>query len=139
VSKVRAVLDANVLYGDFVRDLFLSLFAAELYEAKWTDKITGEWVKHLLANNPEASTKAKTDRTVAFMNQVSPSALVERYEQYIARVDIPDVDDRHVVVAAIACGAQKIVTFNLRDSSNRCSHHSIHRGFTRQVPLRLDH
>ncbi len=42
MSKVRAVLDANVLYGDFVRDLFLSLFAAGLYEAKWTDMITAE-------------------------------------------------------------------------------------------------
>jgi hypothetical protein len=110
VSKVRAVLDANVLYGDFVRDLFLSLFAAGLYEAKWTETITGEWVKHVLANNPETVTKAKTDRTVKIMNALRPSALVERYEQYIGQVHIPDADDRHVVAAAIACGAQKIVT-----------------------------
>ena len=28
MSKPRAVLDANVLYGSFLRDLLLSLFAA---------------------------------------------------------------------------------------------------------------
>ncbi len=115
MSKARIVLDANVLYGEFVQDLFLSLFAAGLYEAKWTDKITEEWVKHVLANNPKTMTKAKTDRTVQQMNGIHPSALVERYEQYIDRVHIRDADDRHVVAAAIACGAQKIVTFNLRD------------------------
>ena len=68
-----------------------------------------------MANNPETVTKAKTDRTVKIMNGLTPSALVERYEQYIGQVRIPDADDRHVVAAAIACGAQKIVTYNLRD------------------------
>ena len=105
MSKVRVVLDANVLYDDFVRDMLLSLFAAGLYEAKWTDKITQEWVRHLLANNPRTS-KAKLDRTVGLMNRVTPAALVERYEQYIGQIVIPDKDDRHVVAAAIACGAQ---------------------------------
>jgi predicted nucleic acid-binding protein len=118
MSKVRAVLDANVLYDDFVRDMLLSLFAAGLYEAKWTDKITQEWVIHLLANNPRTS-KSKLDRTVGLMNRVTPAALVERYEQYIGQVIIPDKDDRHVVAAAIACGAQKVVTYNLRDFPNR--------------------
>ncbi len=42
MSKARAVLDANVLYGNLCRDLLISLFAAGVYEAKWTDKITEE-------------------------------------------------------------------------------------------------
>ena len=50
MSKQRAVLDANVLYGGFLRDLLLSVFAAGLYEAKWTEEITAEWVRHLLKN-----------------------------------------------------------------------------------------
>ncbi|MCW7540099.1 PIN domain-containing protein [Aquabacterium sp. A7-Y] len=118
MSKPRAVLDANVLYGNFCRDLLLSLFAAGIYEAKWTEQITREWVGHLLENRPNV-TEAKIGRTVALMNQIQPTALVERYEQFIGRIDIPDKDDRHVVAAAIACGAQKILTWNLGDFPNQ--------------------
>ncbi len=50
MGKQKAVLDANVLYDGFLRDLLLSIFAAKMYEAKWTEKITREWVGHLLKN-----------------------------------------------------------------------------------------
>lgn len=118
MTKQRVVLDANVLYGQFPRDLLLSLFAAGMYEAKWTEKITQEWVGHLLKNN-EKVTPAKSNRTVAAMNGIKPFALVTHYEQFIEQVTIPDKDDRHVVAAAIACGAQKILTWNLPDFPNK--------------------
>lgn len=114
MSKQRAVLDANVLYGGFLRDLLLSVFAAGLYEAKWTEEITAEWVRHLLKNR-SGVTAENNARTVLQMHQIRPSALVENYKHLIESIDLPDKDDRHVVAAAIACQAQKIVTRNLRD------------------------
>lgn len=117
MRKATAVLDANVLYGSFIRDVMLSLFAAEMYEARWTDQITDEWVRHLTANRPDV-TPEKVAKTVNAMNRISPNALVSNYEKYIGQITIPDVDDRHVVAAAIACSAQKIVTWNLSDFPN---------------------
>lgn len=117
MSKIRALLDANVLYGSFPRDLLLSLFAKGMYEAKWSEKITQEWVSHLLANRSDIPESA-INRTLALMHKIEPVALVERYEHLIAQVQIPDKDDRHVVAAAIACGAQKILTWNLGDFPN---------------------
>lgn len=114
MSSQKIVLDANVLYGNFVRDLLLSLFYAGIYEAKWTDKITQEWTGHLLENRKDITPK-KLERTLALMNGITPSALVERYQEYIPMVDLPDKDDRHVVAAAIAAGAHKILTWNLGD------------------------
>lgn len=118
MNKQKVVLDANVLYGSFSRDLLLSLFAAEMYEAKWSEKITQEWVGHLLANNKNVTEK-NIARTVKLMNAIPPAALVSHYEQFIEHVTIPDKDDRHVVAAAIACGAQKILTWNLGDFPNK--------------------
>lgn len=49
------------------------------------------------------------------MNEAVPDSLVTGYESLIAGLDLPDVDDRHVLAAAIHCNADAIITFNLRD------------------------
>ena len=82
MSGQKAVLDANVLYGSLSRDLLISLFSEGFYEAKWTDEITDEWVRHLLENQPNV-TPDKNRRTVFLMHQIRPSPLVENYRQYI--------------------------------------------------------
>jgi predicted nucleic acid-binding protein len=110
----RAVLDANVLYSNFTRDLLLSLFAARLYEAKWTDEINDEWVSHLLENR-SGTDPSRLRRTVQLMNAIRPNPLVDNYKHLINSVELPDPDDRHVLAAAIACGARKILTWNLKD------------------------
>ena len=42
-------------------------------------------------------------------------ALVTGYEHRIESLSLPDPDDRHVLAAAIECGASIIVTANLKD------------------------
>jgi hypothetical protein len=49
------------------------------------------------------------------MSDAVPDCLVTGYEPLIESISLPDVDDRHVVAAAVRCGAQVIVTFNLDD------------------------
>jgi hypothetical protein len=44
-----------------------------------------------------------------------PEALVTGYEPLIEALTLPDPDDRHVLAAAIRCGAQQIITENLTD------------------------
>jgi predicted nucleic acid-binding protein len=114
MSGPKAVLDANVLYGEFVRDMLLSLFYEGLFEAKWTEEITAEWVRHLLGNKPTLTREA-VQNTVMKMHLIRPSPLVDNYQQFIDKADLPDRDDRHVLAAAIASDARKIVTWNLRD------------------------
>jgi hypothetical protein len=83
------------------------------------DGSNNEGVGRTPVENDPKVTDAKIGRTVALMNQIQPAALVHRYEQFIGRIDIPDKDDRHVVAAAIACGAQKILTWDLGDFPNQ--------------------
>ena len=49
------------------------------------------------------------------MNQAVADCLVTGYEDLIESVELPDPNDRHVVAAAVRCGAQVIVTANLKD------------------------
>jgi len=42
-------------------------------------------------------------------------SLVTGYERLIETLDLPDPDDRHVLAAAIAGGADVLVTKNLKD------------------------
>ncbi|MFL6056271.1 MAG: hypothetical protein ACJ72W_25730 [Actinoallomurus sp.] len=47
------VYDANVLYGNTVRDLLIRIAQAGMVQAKWTHKILDEMLEHLAANRPD--------------------------------------------------------------------------------------
>jgi hypothetical protein len=49
------------------------------------------------------------------MERAVPDGLVSGYETLIPALTLPDPDDRHVLAAAIRCGASAIVTFNEKD------------------------
>ena len=59
--------------------------------------------------------KDKLPRTRELMNRAVPDATVTGYESLITGLDLPDINDRHVLAAAIRAGAQAIITFNLKD------------------------
>ncbi len=84
------------------------------YRARWSDQIHDEWTRNVLKNRPDL-TSAQLDRTVELMNRAAPDCLVKDYEPLVKGLDLPDEDDRHVLAAAIKCGASVIVTYNLRD------------------------
>jgi hypothetical protein len=49
------------------------------------------------------------------MDRAVSDSLVSGYEPIIEGLELPDPADRHVLAAAIRCGAQIVVTFNLAD------------------------
>lgn len=113
-ETVRAILDANVLYSAFLRDVLLRLAAADLYRPCWSARIHDEWMRNLLAHRPDLS-PARVARTRDRMDAAFPDARVTGHEGLDAR--FPDVapGDRHVAAAALGAGANYIVTRNLRD------------------------
>lgn len=113
-SPFTAVFDACVLYPAPLRDLLMWLALSGRFRARWTAEIHDEWVRNLHKNRPDL-TPALLRRTVDLMNQAVPDALVSGYEDLIDGLTLPDADDRHVLAAAIRCGASVIVTFNERD------------------------
>ncbi len=112
-SRYTAILDANVLYPNLLRDILLSLASAGLYHARWTAQINDEWTRNLAANRPDIA--PKIEDLLVLINQSVPDCLVENYEVLIDTLKLPDPDDRHVLAAAIAGHADAIVTLNLKD------------------------
>jgi hypothetical protein len=84
------------------------------FRARWTQEIHCEWKRNLLKNRPDL-TMEQLDRTSGLMDQAIPDACVHDYEDLITGLTLPDCDDRHVLAAAIRCGASVIVTFNQKD------------------------
>lgn len=114
---VVALYDANVLYPNTLRDVLIRVAMAGLVRARWTDAILDEVFEHLLENRPDLD-PARLDRTRTLMNKAIRDVLVEGYEPRMARLKLPDPDDRHVLAAAIQAKASVIVTSNTKDFPN---------------------
>lgn len=113
-SSFTAFYDANVLYPAPLRDFLMHLALTGSYRARWSALVHDEWKRNLLANRSDL-TRAQLDRTSALMDKAVPDGLVTDYESLIEGLQLPDMDDRHVLAAAIKCNASVIVTFNLKD------------------------
>ena len=114
MTRVTALLDANVLYPAPLRDIVLQLAVEDVFRAKWTNDIHREWIDALLRHEPRRS-RAALERTRDLMDQATRDCLVAGYETLISALSLPDPDDRHVLAAAITARCDVIVTSNLRD------------------------
>lgn len=108
-----ALLDANVLYPQYLRDIYLRLCQAGLFQVRWSEEIPDEMSRN--AKKRVGPDRAHhMDRTVAKMRQHFPEAMVTGYENLIPSLT-NDEKDRHVLAAAIVGRADVIVTNNAKD------------------------
>lgn len=84
------------------------------FRARWSAQIHEEWKRSLLRDRPDL-TFEQLNRTSELMDKAIPDALVAGHEALADSLQLPDPGDRHVLAAAIRCGANVIVTFNEKD------------------------
>jgi len=118
-SPFTAVYDACVLYPAPLRDFLMWLALSGRFRARWTPEIHREWKRNLLKNRTDLTIE-QLDRTSELMDRAIPDACVYDFEDLITGLSLPDTNDRHVLAAAIRCGAGVIVTFNLKDFPDTC-------------------
>ena len=110
--RFTCVLDTNVMYPLWTRDLLLWFAYFDLYTPKWSNNIFEEWLQVMIRKgvSREEALKRTHKANLAF-----PDALVKDYEFLIESLSLPDPKDRHVLAAAIKTNANLIVTNNLKD------------------------
>ena len=90
----------------------MRLVETDLFKSHWTDDIHDEWVNALLRTGKYK--KEVLQRVCQLMAHIR-DAKITGYHSLIDNLELPDPGDRHVLAAAIRCGADAIVTFNLKD------------------------
>lgn len=108
--RYTVIIDACVFYGMLKTDALMSLCSRGLFAAKWSERIENEWIGHLKTAMPdkEAAIIRRRDQ----MRATSPdweicAQGITSIEQHLK---LPDMDDRHVLAAAIIGHADCIVT-----------------------------
>ena len=120
-NRFTALLDASVLAPQMKCDLILSLADAELFRARWSERILEETERAVTSMLSERGIADAAERAERKRHAISgwpgfADCLVENFEVLEAGLPaIPDADDRHVVAAALKTKASVIVTDNLRD------------------------
>jgi predicted nucleic acid-binding protein len=118
-ARYTALLDACVLFPMVMADALMSLASAGLFTAKWTTAIEDEWVRALEAHRPDLKGRLgyrREQMRLAIPDwEVPESAWRPLSASLIGAAGLPDVDDAHVIAAAIAGHADCIVTINARD------------------------
>jgi predicted nucleic acid-binding protein len=107
-----AVLDANVLWPQYLRDTLLTAAQFDLYRAHWSERILEE-----LGNSLTREGRATPERVNWLLQEMQrnfPGFTVTGYEYLIASMTNHE-KDRHVLAAAVHVGADSIVTFNVKD------------------------
>lgn len=110
--KFKAILDTNVIYPIIIRDLLLWFAHYDLYTPKWSEGIFSEWKRVMLEKDIN---EKEAEKRIKRVDSAFPDALVQNYEPLIEHLEMKDVDDRHVLAAAIKSNANVIVTNNLKD------------------------
>jgi predicted nucleic acid-binding protein len=110
---VRVALDACVLFPTVLREVLIGAAAAGGFVPVWSARILEEWARatRRLPEGAEAVARAE----IALLRAAWPEAEVAVDAGLVAGLSLPDADDRHVLAAAIAGGAEVLMTLNRAD------------------------
>ncbi|MDG4833598.1 PIN domain-containing protein [Solwaraspora sp. WMMD1047] len=108
-----ALLDANVLVPNVLRDTLLLVAESGLYRPLWSGDILAEVRRTVLRLRPDIRPD-RLDYTFSRMNEAFEGACVTGYQSIIPHMSNDD-GDRHVLAAAVVGRADLIVTRNLSD------------------------
>lgn len=110
---MKLLLDTCVIYPTVMREVLLGVAAKGAFQPLWSDRILEEWARAARKLGPTGEPQARGE--IALVKAAWPKAAVIWKPSLEARLYLPDENDIHVLAAAIAGSADKIVTVNAKD------------------------
>jgi hypothetical protein len=110
---MRLLLDACVLYPTVMREMLLGAARAGFFRPLWSDRILEEWARAAARHGDAQEAQARGE--IALTRAAFPDAAVTVPGALEARLWLPDEADIHVLAAAVAGSADRIVTLNRKD------------------------
>lgn len=86
-GSLRVFLDAGVLYPVSLRNLFMRLTIADLYQARWSGHVHEEWIRSVLRDHPHIPATRLHDLRLA-MDENAEDSLVTGYEPLIESLSV---------------------------------------------------
>ena len=114
---MRVVLDACVLYPSVLREILIDVAARGAFTPLWSARILAEWQR--AAARLGTPGEAIASGEIAALRARWRDAEIATDPTIEARLWLPDPADVHVLATAIAGGAARIVTLNMRDFPQR--------------------
>lgn len=114
---MRVLMDACILFPTVLREILLGAAAGGGFVPLWSARILEEWRRAAARAGTEAEGVARAE--IALLAAAWPGASVTVPAGAAEALSLPDPDDRHVLAAALAGGAEAILTVNLRDFPGR--------------------
>jgi predicted nucleic acid-binding protein len=111
----RIFVDTNVLFPFSVMDLMLALTEDGAHEVLWSQALLAEW-ERVIVREQRRSAASAASITAAIREYFADSEVLEAaYAHLVEQMPGDDPDDRVHMAAAIAGGAEVIVTWNTDD------------------------
>ncbi len=105
------LIDACVLYPTVMREIVMGAAATGAFEPLWSARILEEWRR--AAERLGGGRGVVAEGEIALLRARWPGAEVAPCDE--DALDLPDPDDRHVLAAAVAAGADGLMTLNAKD------------------------
>lgn len=111
---IDVVYDACILFSPALRDLLLDIAAIKLVRPHWSSTIHEEWIRAVLRKRPHVK-RESLEETRRKMDAQFRKSLTVGHENIVPNLNLPDLNDRHVLAVAIYTKSSIIVTSNLGD------------------------
>ncbi len=114
---MKVLIDACALFPTVLREIVIGAAGQGAFTPVWSARILEEWRHAAGKKSPQDQAIAEVE--IATLRHAFPDAEVPESRETQLRLSLPDLDDIHVLAAAIDGGAGELLTLNVKDFPTR--------------------